>query len=240
MDKKSFVYNNKYVEEKNLFRKALSIIRRDGIFHLVYDLFDLIYHYAMPRKVFYYNNKKYKTFVHWYNPTWRGEREVEIPIAKDLISNFKGKNILEIGHVLNYYIPFKHEIVDKYEVAPGVINEDVVTFNPGKKYDHIISISTIEHVGWEEKPKKPEKVLAALKNLKKILKKDGTLFFTAPFGYNLYLDKVVIENKIGFSKRSLLVKEGNNWKQIPFSDYKRVLENKHMYKIIILFADITN
>jgi hypothetical protein len=38
-------------------------------------------------------------------------------------------------------------VLDKYEQAPGVINEDVVSFSPPQKYDLIVSVSTLEHVG---------------------------------------------------------------------------------------------
>jgi len=51
--------------------------------------------------------------------------------------------------VLSHYFAVKHDIVDKYEIAPSVVNEDLVNFKPGKKYDLIVSISTLEHVGWD-------------------------------------------------------------------------------------------
>jgi cyclopropane fatty-acyl-phospholipid synthase-like methyltransferase len=41
----------------------------------------------------------------------------------------------------------------------GMINEGVVDFHPSKRYDIIVSISTFEHIGLDEKPKDPKKVL---------------------------------------------------------------------------------
>jgi hypothetical protein len=54
---------------------------------------------------------------------------------------------------LRYYA-VDHDIVDKYESAPGVINKDIVTFKlEGKKYELMISISTLEDVGWNGTPR---------------------------------------------------------------------------------------
>jgi cyclopropane fatty-acyl-phospholipid synthase-like methyltransferase len=36
-----------------------------------------------------------------------------------------------------------------------MINEGVVDFHPSKRYDIIVSISTFEHIGLDEKPKDP-------------------------------------------------------------------------------------
>jgi hypothetical protein len=66
------------------------------------------------------------------------------------VKRYKERNILEIGNVLSHYFPVNHDIVDKYEKADGVINQDVVHFYSPKKYDLIVSVSTLEHVGWDE------------------------------------------------------------------------------------------
>jgi hypothetical protein len=52
--------------------------------------------------------------------------------------------------VLSYYFKVDHDILDKYEIIDGVINEDVVDFNPLKRYDLIISILSLPSVGWYE------------------------------------------------------------------------------------------
>jgi hypothetical protein len=50
--------------------------------------------------------------------------------------------ILEVGNVLqNYAIKIKRDILDKYDLTPGLINSDVVDFHPLEKYDFIVSIS---------------------------------------------------------------------------------------------------
>ena len=70
------------------------------------------------------------------------------------------KTHLGSGNVLLHYFPADHEIVDKYEKGDGIVNEDIVNFRPGKKYDLIVSISTLEHISWNEE-KKPKKIPGA-------------------------------------------------------------------------------
>ena len=56
---------------------------------------------------------------------------------------------------------------DMHEIIDGVINEDVVDFNPSKPYDLITSIFTLQSVGLDESPREPAKILRAMENLKK-------------------------------------------------------------------------
>ena len=76
--------------------------------------------------------------------------------------------MLEVGNVLSHYQRVCHDIVDKYEAREGVINEDVVSFDPGRRYALIVSISTLEHVGWDENPRETDKVSRALDNLERL------------------------------------------------------------------------
>ncbi len=159
--------------------------------------FNIVYFY----KKFTFRNKKYSYFYHSYNITFFDERTVEIPIFAELVSSYKNKRILEVGNVLSNYFKVDYDIVDKYDQAPGVINQDVVTYKTNKKYELIISISTLEHVGWDEVPRKPQKIFAAMKNLKNLLTPHGFLIASIPLGYNSYLDTLLKKEKIGFNKQ---------------------------------------
>ena len=110
----------------------------------------LYYKLFMRNRTFSFQQKKYNYFIKEYNTTWRTERAVEIPIVCQVIGERKGK-ILEVGNVLSHYFNFEHDIVDKYEKGEGVNNQDVTTLDLKDKYDLILSISTLEHVGWDEK-----------------------------------------------------------------------------------------
>jgi len=90
------------------------------------------------------------------------------------------ERILEVGNVLAHYYPHQHDVLDKYEQAPGVMNGDVVDFRPGKLYDLIVSISTLEHVGWDEEPRDPLKFLRGVEHLTTLLAPGGRMLVTLP------------------------------------------------------------
>jgi len=168
---------------------------------------------------FTFNGDAYNYFVHMYNTTWKCERAVEIPIILKLVSQRINKNILEVGNVLSHYFDFKHDIVDKYEKAAGVVNIDALNFKPDKKYDFIVAISTLEHIGWDETPKEPEKVLLCINHLKRLLSFDGLLVFSVPSGYNSYLDEIIRRKAINGVQLYHLKRIGiKRWIQSEFQD----------------------
>src|SRR5680860_5096 len=118
-------------------------------------------------KTFRFNGKTYNYFYHLYNATWRSERAIEVPIVMDFINDSQNKDILELGNVLSHYFSFEHDILDKYDKSKKVIRQDVVNFNPTKKYDLIVSISTLEHIGRDENPKDETKIEKTIEILKK-------------------------------------------------------------------------
>jgi SAM-dependent methyltransferase len=173
-------------------------------------------------KTFTFGNREYHYFYHSYNLAWRNERTVEVPIALAYLGARNGQSVLEVGNVLSHYVETEHEVLDKYEKAPGVINEDAVDFDPGKKYDLIISISTLEHIGWDETPRDPEKSLAALNNLASLLAPGGALIATASLGLNPAFDRLLEAGALPFEEVCALrrVRCKNEWRQ---DDPKSVL-----------------
>lgn len=173
-------------------------------------------------RTFTFQGQDYRYFNHWYNTTWNDERAIEIPIICKFVSENNGNNLLEIGNVLSHYFNIGHDVVDKYEKAEGVINEDVVDFKTSKSYRLIISISTLEHVGWDESPKNPEKILDALENLKKCLPPGGKLVVTFPLGYNDMLEKYLEIGKIKFNKNYYFkrISKSNKWIELKSENIK--------------------
>ena len=168
------------------------------------------------RKTFVFQGQTYHYFYHWYNKTWKNERAVEVPIILETVKSSTGR-ILEVGNVLSHYFPCQHDIVDKYEKQMRVLNEDVVGFKPSKKYDLIVSISTLEHVGLDEEPREPRKILLAIKNLiNNCLAPEGKIVITLPIGEKTELDKLLTEGKIPFTRQYYLKKasKGNQWKEV--------------------------
>ena len=181
-----------------------------------------IYYYKKfrPKESFEFQGKTFEYFWAEKNFVCINERTVEIPIIWEQVKQNRDKRILEIGNVLSQYFPINHDVVDKYEKAKGVINEDVVDFRPSERYDLIVSISTLEHVGWDEKPKEPKKILRAIDNLKKCLAPKGKMRVTMPLGWNTEMDRLLEEDKIPFTKRYFLkrISRENRWKESTWDE----------------------
>ena len=163
--------------------------------------------------------------------TWDGERAVEIPIVMDMMRKYRGKNILEIGNVLSHHVKLEHDILDKYETGKGVINKDIVEFKSEKKYDLIISISTLEHVGWDEKPRDDKKIPRPIDNMKTLISSGGgTIMITVPLGYNPTLDNLLKGGSIQFSKQYHLIRlsKGNEWREASWEDVLAAKYNSPM------------
>lgn len=139
-----------------------------------------------------------------------------MPIARSFLAGISPDQVLEIGNVLSHYGPVLHEVVDKYERAEGVCNEDVDDLTSEKKYELILSISTLEHVGWDEQPRDETKVLRAFENLQNLLAPGGRLVVTIPLGYNPPLDRMIEEARLSFTERVYLQREpcGNKWSEV--------------------------
>ena len=132
----------------------------------------------------------------------RAERAVEIPIALDFLARSRRSNdrLLEIGNVLQQYegspgmLPCLHprRIIDKFERGTGVENHDLMDLDSAEKYQTIISISTIEHIGQHCAPSGDfgeihgridrEAPLKAIAKLYDLLDIGGHALVTVPFG----------------------------------------------------------
>ena len=163
-----------------------------------------------------YEGVRLRCFAHPYNATWRNERAVEIPIARNFITNQpRGSRGLELGNVLAHYQPVTHTVVDKYEIAPGVINEDIVDYVAPLPFDWSISISTIEHVGFNEPVLDTTKSAAAIGRLRSLLSPGGRLLVTAPRGFNPGLDACVTDGSLGPARESFFVRSATGWESVP-------------------------
>ena len=136
--------------------------------------------------------------IRYNNPT---ERCVEIPIAFEFLANLDKKDrILEVGNVLAYYENtlsehmgiLRRKIVDKFENELGVDNEDLMNLRSAEKFDAVVCISTVEHIGQEEEPsgtygehienRDLEAPLKAIAKIYDLLDVDGKALITVPFG----------------------------------------------------------
>lgn len=161
---------------------------------------------------FTFRGRAYSYCCAAYTFAWGSERTVEAPIFERLLREHGGR-VLEVGNVLPHYFPCAHTVVDQYEQAPGVINEDVVDYTPDQPYDLILSISTLEHVGGDEEPREPEGPQRALDNLRRHLAPGGLLVFSVPLGWNTQLDGCLRDGRIALDEQHCLRRVGalNNW-----------------------------
>lgn len=210
---------------------AKVVIKEKGIFSLFGSFFKVLrneisqyyFKFFKPKKSFKFNGEEYSYLYHSYNTTWKNERIVELPIIWREVEKNKGKKILEVGNVLSHYFKCNHDIVDKYEKAPAIINEDIIDFN-NKKYDLIVSISTIEHIGYDEKPRDLDKIDKALENIKKLLDENGRFIATFPVNYNKHLDEKLVKKQLPFSKLCFMkrISKDNEWVEASYDEVKDV------------------
>ncbi len=253
--------NNIFLKTKKLASRAEDIYNEKGIYNLLHAGIKRIYNNLILSRRMYpfwlwiyktfkssanfnFQGNTYSYFYHEYGHTWRSERVVEIPIIWDCIDKNHEKSILEVGNVLSNYFPVKHifldkyDILDKYEKAEGIINQDVVDFKPSKKYDLIVSISTLEHVGYDEQRYDEQRIgwyenlpdsmtiIHIIDNLKKALAPRGKIIVTVPIGYNIEMDRSWKAGMLPLTEQYYLkrISSDNRWIEVKRND---VIETKY-------------
>jgi len=180
-----------------------------------------------PKETFTALGRDHAYFYHLYNITWKNERAVEVAVALDFVDRHAGARLLEVGNALSWYRAWPHDVLDKYEAARGVLNEDIVEFAPTQRYDAIVSVSTLEHVGWDETPRDPPKVLRAFARLHELLAPGGAMLVTVPLGYNPTLDAALREGALGFARSAFMLRTARTrwreaaWHEVAHVEYDR-------------------
>lgn len=151
-----------------------------------------------------------------YNHTWLNERTIELAIARHLLRRWVPAAFLEIGNVLGHYGITGHQVLDLYERVDGVTNGDIVTWDTDARFDAIVAISTLEHVRFDEPDKDPHGAVAALANMRRLLRPGGRLLVTVPLGYNPGLDDDVRERRFAFDRQRFYrrVSAANDWSEV--------------------------
>lgn len=142
---------------------------------------------------------EYRYFEHRYNAARTNERAVEIPIAARWVAEQQaagGQWGLEVGNVLRHYDDqASWMVVDAFERGDGVMNLDILDFQPVDRYDWIVSISTVEHIGWEgrgsDEPVDDGKALQAIAHMRSLLTPGGRMLISFPTGFHPRLDEAV-------------------------------------------------
>lgn len=212
-------------------RKIVRLLEQRGLMFVIRLLVTVVCGYYFYRifksaHTFFFRKTKHRYFYHQYNVTWASERAIEIPIVRGIIERRSNRRILEMGNVLSHYFPTNHDILDKYERHKNVINQDVIDFYPREKYDLIVSISTLEHIGWDEhllyRGPEPRKILLAFNNLKNCLKPNGEMLVTFPVGYNPKLDRMIDSGRVTFTQLLCMkrISADNAWREAKWRDIR--------------------
>ncbi len=189
----------------------------------LYYVIGVYYIYVAKPKRFSFRGQEYPYFAAWYGKTYLIERAVEIPVASAYVERYAGRRILEVGNVLPHFFAVDHDVVDKYEAAPGVLNVDVIDYVADEPYDLIVSVSTLEHVGWDEGSREPEKALRAIEHLVSMLASGGELVITWPIGWNHALDDAVRSGRLRFTEAAFLKRVSRipRWREVEWPDVQR-------------------
>jgi len=161
----------------------------------------------------------------FYGQTWRNERTIEVAIARHFLADAPGR-MLEVGNVLSHYGMRGHDVLDRYERGlPGVLNEDVLTFNPDSRYDTIVSISTLEHVRCDEEEKDPRGSTKALRNLRRLLAPGGRMLVTVPIDWHPGLDEDIAAGRFTLGRDTFYRRDSRyDWSS---TDRDEALENRY-------------
>jgi len=171
---------------------------------------------TLPKKTFHFRGEEHPYLLHAYNMTWASERCVEVPIARSYVKQKGADKVLEVGNVLSHYGPVQHDILDKFEQGPRVINEDIVQFRPKKKFELVISVSTFEHIGYDDEAEGSSagKIQAAINACRNLLEPGGSLVITVPIGYNPELDGMLRSDVLESARETFLKKFGKlDWRE---------------------------
>ena len=177
-------------------------------------------------RAFTLDGERYAYFLHLYNLTWSNERAVEVPVAWRLVQAAARRRVLEVGNVLSHYFPVTHTVIDKFERAPGVVNADAAEYDTAQRFDLIVSVSTLEHVGFDEQPREAAKPARAVANLRRLLAPGGLLCATLPLGYNPDVDRLLEQGAFGWTRQLALRRVSNatawveaSWPEVRGSRY---------------------
>jgi SAM-dependent methyltransferase len=165
---------------------------------------------------FEFRGEQLPCFYAHYNITWCNERAVEVPLARWYLEQTEGP-VLEVGHVLGHYGSHGHLVLDKYENAEGLVNEDITQWQTDRRFELILSVSTFEHIGFDDDVDgaSSDKIKAAIASCRALLQPGGRLVFTVPLGYNPDLDQLIESDHLGQNRGWFLLRHGpREWKEV--------------------------
>jgi hypothetical protein len=150
------------------------------------------------------------------------ERRIEIAIGEHFLKRNYGKYVLEVGNTLVQYIGGMHTIVDLTDSTFGAHRMDIMDFHPDDPFEVIVSISTVEHVGFDEDDHDPDKGERAIAHMKSMLAPGGCMLLTWAINYNVNLDERLFAGRIPMHENLFYrrVDAANNWEPCTESEVR--------------------
>lgn len=178
----------------------------------------------MAESRFTFGDRDYAYFDHPYNRAGLNMRTVEVPIVREFVrGRWEWDRILEIGHVLGHYgLRGEWPVLDLREKGRDVINADLMTWQPERPLDLIVSISTLEHIGHGKYALDlgPSTPAAALARIRSWLAPGGEALLTVPLGYNPLLDRQLAAGEMPVDEVRCMrrVSETNEWAECSLEE----------------------
>jgi len=149
------------------------------------------------------NIKREEYFDHPHNTTIENERAIEVVMGlrylKECGKSLTKDRIIEIGSVMPHYLkqPVSHEVLDPEDPYATIVD---FAENHSYKGDHVLSISTIEHIGKvgprdQFKNAEEENLPLGYNLLCRIYEESKSCLISWPIGYNTFLDNSVLNSK---------------------------------------------
>jgi hypothetical protein len=183
------------------------------------DALALPFVFVGPRRTMNALGARIPLHYEWRRWTWRNERCAEIALGRHVLSGRDPSRVIELGNVLPLAGLGGHTVIDKYERGEGVVNVDILEYVPRGRFDLAISISTLEHVGWDEDPRDSGKAAVALERLAELA---DDLLVTVPVAYHPGFEDAFVEGP--FDRVELLVKTARDarWTPRPLAERSRI------------------
>ena len=176
------------------------------------------------RCLFYLNTKMPKLYNKEFNyfdsnkflTSRRTERRIEVGLGHSILSwaNNLGYTVVEFGNVLTKFTSnANHDVVD---IIDGPIKKDFEFFKIDKKYDLLISISSLEHMGKDIF--KEEGVEKTIRVMNHIIEISDRCLVTVPLKWNLEFDKLLYDNKTPFQWTVMKRTSNITWEETTLSE----------------------
>jgi len=177
----------------------------------------------LPPERFYYWDVELEYCRDAYNHSGENERAVEIPIARWFIGQ-RGSagGGLEIGNVLSHYMRAPWTVIDRYEPGRHLAMD---LFDYHQDHDWVVSISTLEHVRWDEpdQGRHPDGPVNALRHLWELVRPGGAMLVTTPMGWHPFWDSAVLDGRLPVTptRQATFVRDGSGWRQTRRLEHRR-------------------